>query len=55
MNEAGLYDYIICNENLDRAGQELQAVAQRALQGLVGRPADQPPAASSAEPAPEVG
>ena len=54
VNEAGLYDYIICNEDLAQAGQELQAVALRALQGLVGRPADQPPAAPPAQPAPQV-
>ena len=53
VNEAGLYDYIICNEDVDSAGKELKAVAERALQGLVGRPADQPPAAASAASAPE--
>ena len=53
VNEVGLYDYIICNEDVDSAGKELKAVAERALQGLVGRPADQPPAAASAASAPE--
>ena len=54
VNEPGLYDYIICNDNLERAGAELQAVADRALKGLVGRPADQPPAASPSAAAPQV-
>ena len=49
VNEAGLYDYVICNDSLAQAGQELQAVADRALQGLTGRPSGAPPMSRPAE------
>ena len=48
VNEAGLYDYVICNDSLEQAGKELQEVATRALQGLTGRPAGAPPMSSPA-------
>lgn len=33
MKEDGMYDYIICNDNLESAVQHLASIAQRALAG----------------------
>ena len=37
MNEPGLFDYIIFNDELEEAYQQLVSVAQRALAGQVSR------------------
>ena len=36
MEEVGLYDYVLCNDNLEVAAQLLLAVAQRAVSGQTG-------------------
>jgi len=42
VNERGLYDYLIINDNLDDAVDKLRAVAMRALQGLDPEPGKMP-------------
>ena len=36
MDEDGLYDYVIVNDELDKASEELTLIAERALAGEVG-------------------
>jgi hypothetical protein len=43
MNEPGLYDYVIFNEKLEEAFQQLTIIAQRALDGQVGNGTGQGP------------
>ena len=45
--EKGLYDYVIVNDNLERAFQELAAVAVRAVMGETGPPGAAPGAPST--------
>ncbi|KAF5841702.1 P-loop containing nucleoside triphosphate hydrolase protein [Dunaliella salina] len=42
VNERGLYDYLIINDNLDDAVDKLRAIATRALQGLDPEPGKVP-------------
>lgn len=42
VNERGLYDYLIINDNLDEAAGKLRAIASRALQGLEPEPGKVP-------------
>jgi hypothetical protein len=42
VNERGLYDYLIINDNLEDAIQKLRAIAARALQGLEPEPGKVP-------------
>jgi hypothetical protein len=42
LNEPGLYDYMIINDDLDVAAGRLQAVADRALAGLPAEPGQVP-------------
>ena len=36
VQEGGLYDYILCNDDLEAAFQQLRVIAQRALSGHTG-------------------
>ena len=36
MEEEGLYDYVIVNDELDKAFEELSLIAERALAGEIG-------------------
>lgn len=36
LNEAGLWDYVIVNDTMEKTGQQLQAIAERALAGQIG-------------------
>ena len=36
MDEDGLYDYVIVNDELDKAFEELTLIAERALAGEIG-------------------
>lgn len=42
LNEKGLYDYLLINDDLDETAEKLKAVAQRALQGLDPEPGQVP-------------
>lgn len=48
LNEAGLWDYVIVNDTMEKTGQQLQAIAERALAGQIGNGiVSVPPADSS--------
>jgi hypothetical protein len=49
MNEPGLYDYIVVNNDLEAASKELDGIAARALMGEVGGPSTAPAAVGDAE------
>lgn len=36
MQEAGLYDYVLCNDSIEGAVKQLLSIAQRALSGQTG-------------------
>lgn len=36
LHESGLWDYVIVNDTMEKTGQQLQAIAERALAGQVG-------------------
>jgi guanylate kinase len=42
LNEKGLYDYLIINDNLEEAVSKLQAIAARAASGLGPEPGQVP-------------
>jgi guanylate kinase len=42
LNERGLFDYLLLNDNLDESAAELERIAQRAIEGLPAEPGKVP-------------
>ena len=49
MREAGLWDYVVVNDDLEETMKEMSAIAQRCLLGRVGNATDKPAPPTTAQ------